>query len=217
MPRFIGIDVQVARGCPFAVIDEEGCLIESGWIAASPALEAALLELCARHPQAVFGIDCPRMPLPAPRAWYWQAGAWRARRASEVGHGRHCEVVVKAHAIANPQWTTRAGDAPEWMRLGFRIFEALAPRARAHEVFPSATYRMLEGSRDAKLTLSFEHFRPGPKDMLDATVAALTVREFEADRGCEVGGGDGLGTIVLPRPLANPIARVLEWPRGTLE
>jgi len=49
--------------------------------------------------------------------------------------------------------------------------------------------------------------------MLDAFVAAATVREFVHGRGCEVGGGDGLGTIVLPRPLPEPVmSGVLAWP-----
>ena len=34
--------------------------------------------------------------------------------------------------------------------------------------------------------------------MLDASVAAVTVYEFVNGRGCEVGGEDDLGTIVLP-------------------
>ena len=54
--------------------------------------------------------------------------------------------------------------------------------------------------------------RGHPKDMLDAAIGALTVREFEAGRGCEVGGGDGLGTIILPRPIPEPIEAVLTWP-----
>mgnify|MGYP005849327221 CR=1 FL=1 len=41
----------------------------------------------------------------------------------------------------------------------------------------------------------------GVKDMLDASVAAITVFEFVKGHGCEVGGGDGLGTILLPRKL----------------
>ena len=44
--------------------------------------------------------------------------------------------------------------------------------------------------------------------------AAFTVREFLAGRGAEVGGGDGLGTIVLPRPIPDPISAVLHWPEG---
>ena len=41
--------------------------------------------------------------------------------------------------------------------------------------------------------------------MLDARVAAVTVQEFIAGRGSEAGGGDGLGTIILPRPLPEPV------------
>ena len=52
--------------------------------------------------------------------------------------------------------------------------------------------------------------------MLDAVVAAVTVHEFEAGRGAEVGGGDGLGTIVLPRAIAETETKpgVLIWPQG---
>jgi len=49
--------------------------------------------------------------------------------------------------------------------------------------------------------------------MLDPWVAAATVREFVNGKGVEVGGGDGLGTIILPRPLPDPVINeVLEWP-----
>jgi len=49
--------------------------------------------------------------------------------------------------------------------------------------------------------------------MLDAWVAAATVREFVTGNGTDVDGGDGLGTIILPRPLPNPIINaVLDWP-----
>jgi hypothetical protein len=49
--------------------------------------------------------------------------------------------------------------------------------------------------------------------MLDALVAAATVLEFVNERGSEVGGGDGLGAIILPRPMPQPvIKKVLEWP-----
>jgi hypothetical protein len=49
--------------------------------------------------------------------------------------------------------------------------------------------------------------------MLDAWVAAATVKEFVEGRGTEVGDGDGLGTIILPRPLPGPVIKeVLVWP-----
>jgi len=48
--------------------------------------------------------------------------------------------------------------------------------------------------------------------MIDARVAAVSVREFVEGRGTEVGGGDGLGTKILPRPLPEPVINeVLMW------
>ena len=101
--------------------------------------------------------------------------------------------------------------APPWMRLGFELFTRLAGALRIHEVLPSASYRLL---RDQSLPVQVDlgAFAPGPKDMLDAYVCAATVLEFENGRGCSVGGGDGLGPIVLPRPLPEPIEAVLHWP-----
>lgn len=69
--------------------------------------------------------------------------------------------------------------------------------------------------RDEPLVrLSFRRFHSsGPKDMLDAVAAALTVAEYAAGRGVEVGDGDGLGSIVLPCPLDEATPRELfKWP-----
>ena len=67
-----------------------------------------------------------------------------------------------------------------------------------------------------RIDADFSACSSGPKDMLDAWVAAATVREFEESRGTEVGGGDGLGTIILPRPLPEPVIdEVMEWPEST--
>lgn len=208
---YIGIDVQAARDCPYAVLGENLHLVDSGWLA-GVSLDDSLLELLSRFPDARFGVDAPRQPLARPREWYWRNGGWRRRAPSERGHGRHCEVVIKAHGVANPQWTPLRADAPGWMCNGFRIFEVLAGRAPCYEVFPSASYRLFEDDPAPATTLDFAHFKPGPKDMLDAVVAAVTVHEFLAGRGAEVGGGDGLGTIVLPRPLPQPRSEVLAWP-----
>ena len=97
------------------------------------------------------------------------------------------------------------------MRLGFELFAGLVGALRVHEVFPSASYCLL---RDQFLPVQVDlgAFADGPKDMLDAYVCAATVLEFESGRGCRVGGGDGLGSIVLPRPLPEPIEAVLHWP-----
>lgn len=48
--------------------------------------------------------------------------------------------------------------------------------------------------------------------MLDAYVSAMTVFEFAHGQGQSVGGGDGYGEIILPRPITNPISEVFDWP-----
>lgn len=207
----IGIDVQAARHCPFAVLGDGSRIVDAGWIAPE-RLVGKVRELAARHAGAAFAIDAPRMALPAKRVWYWRNGHWQRGTGAEKGRGRHCEVVVAAHRLANPQWTPLAAHAPEWMRHGFAIFDALAGWGQTLEVFPSASYRMLNEARELRINLPLAGFLPGPKDMLDAVVAALTGMEFLAGRGMEVGGGDGFGTIVLPRPIAEPIPGVLQWP-----
>ena len=69
------------------------------------------------------------------------------------------------------------------------------------------------GGKDVQVLIDFSAFSTGQKDMMDAFVAAVTVREFVFGRGSEVGGGDGLGKIVLPRPLRTPLIKgVLSWP-----
>jgi predicted nuclease with RNAse H fold len=102
------------------------------------------------------------------------------------------------------------------MELGFALFNALEARGiTTHEVFPSASYAMLEGENHLPVSLNFSTFRPGAKDMIDACIAAFTVAEFENGRGCEV-GSHGLGAIVLPRPLPGSVPpTLLRWP--TLE
>ena len=99
------------------------------------------------------------------------------------------------------------------MKLGFRLYSALEDLATVYEVFPSASYTLLQGNIDVRVNTDFSAFKPGPKDMLDALIAATTVREFIETGGIEVGGGDGMGTIILPRPMPEPlIEEVLVWP-----
>jgi hypothetical protein len=201
-PFFIGIDVQFRRGCSYAVIDGVGTLVDSGWLS-DPVVEAVnLAKKFNISGPAEVGIDAPRMPLIQKRQWYWEGNKRRWKlRGAQSGYGRHCEVVLKADNIANPQWTPLEGEAPEWMKLGFKLYLALKEIVRVHEVFSTASYALLDGVHDVRLDIDFSACRPGPKDMLDAWVAASTVREFTDGRGCEVGGGDGLGTIILPKPL----------------
>jgi predicted nuclease with RNAse H fold len=98
------------------------------------------------------------------------------------------------------------------MQLGFKLFSAIEERAPVYEVFPSASYTLVKDDLPLRIGVRLNDFAPGPKDMLDAYVAAATVREFAQGRGCAVGGGDGLGEIILPRPLPKPIEGVLRWP-----
>jgi hypothetical protein len=86
------------------------------------------------------------------------------------------------------------------MGLGFLIYKSLKDFPLVYEVFPSASYKMLE-KENLAYELCLNNFTGGVKDMLDASVAAVTVYEFVTGRGCEVGGGDGSGTIILPRKI----------------
>lgn len=208
---FIGIDVQSARDCPYAVLDTSGVLIKSGWIPTDNRKRKHIAEICARHPNISIGIDSPRIPLPSPRAWYWSAGRWNPR-TTQVGSGRHCEVIIKAHDIANPQWTPVRGSEPEWMSIGFELFRLFEAHGDVYEIFPSASYHQLRMAPEVNATLSFSAFKPGPKDMLDAAVGALTVLEYKKGNGEAVGGGDGLGEIVLPRPIIDRKPEVFQWP-----
>jgi hypothetical protein len=209
-----GIDVQIRRNCCYAVINDAGTLIDSGWFSNAETDPVLLVKRWSKSGQIYVGIDAPRMPLITKRQWYWNRSRrlW-VKRGSQKGYGRHCEIVISAHRIANPQWTPVKGEAPEWMNLGFNLYSALEGLAKVHEVFPTASYALLQGNTDVRINADFSACKPGPKDMLDAWVAVATVKEFVNGRGTEVGGGDGLGTIILPRPLPEPvIEEVLKWP-----
>jgi len=150
---FIGIDIQIRRGCCFAVINETGTLINSGWLS-SPVTDAVELVQQLSGPRKVLavGIDAPRMPLVTPREWYWNRNKRRYdKRSSQKGYGRQCEIVISAHGIANPQWTPLVSEAPEWMQRGFKLYEALEDLAKVHEVFPSASYNLLQGNTDIRI------------------------------------------------------------------
>jgi hypothetical protein len=104
------------------------------------------------------------------------------------------------------------------MRLGFDLFAAASDICHTVEVFPSATYRALQGSASENVSTRVEidlaTLAMGPKDMLDAVACAGTVRALATGKGCEIGGGDGLGTIALPRQLTADEAGspVHQWP-----
>jgi hypothetical protein len=211
---FVGIDIQIRRHCSYAVIDSAGTLIDSGWFSSAETDAADVVKRLSESGPVFTGIDAPRRPLVSPRKWFWSKNRLRwEERTHQRGYGRHCEVVISAHHIANPQWTPLESEAPQWMQLGFKFFSVLEKVATVYEAFPSAAYRLLQGQTDVRINADFSACSPGPKDMLDAWVAAATVREFVEGRGAEVGGGDGLGTIILRRPLPGPvIGEVMAWP-----
>lgn len=219
---FLGIDVQIKRGCAYYIINSNLEYVDSGWLKGQDYAETCqlLAALCSQLQEnstgkIAVGIDAPRMGLPAPRAIYWRGGKWGQATNGAKGFGRHCEVVIKALGIANPQWTRPQDDSPPWMALGYRLFETLQPIEHLYEVFPSASYALLAGTQYAPVALSFADAFHGPKDLLDACVSAYTVHAFMHGRGFEVGGGDGLGTIVLPGQLPVPDSHpVLHWPTG---
>ena len=106
----IGMDVSHQRGCACAVLDRtESRILETIWLRSGSEVKD-VNELAARYPSATFALDAPRMVRPTKRDSYWSnKGGWRRRKPGESGRGRHCEVVIKACEIANPQWTPIAG------------------------------------------------------------------------------------------------------------
>lgn len=216
LTSYIGIDVQTQRPPCFAILSENAVLTASGW-AHEPVIESlvATVQAAAERNQVIVGIDSPSQALAFGRQWAWRRSTgWQAARTQPPCLGRHCEIVLMALGLANPQWTPLAGDLPDWMRVGIALFDALQPLGPPHEfleVFPTASYRQLAGHTTPTLTINLAAFSAGPKDMLDACVGALTVLEFHQGRGCRVGGGDGLGTIVLPRPVDQQHP-VHQWP-----
>lgn len=211
----IGVDIQTRRDCSYAVIDNHATLVDSGWLSSNESETIELIKRWLKSDQVYVGIDAPRKSMISKRQWYWSSAKrkWTPRK-EQKGNGRHCEVVISAHRLANPQWTPLERDAPPWMLLGFKLYSALEDHVIVYEVFPTASYACLQGNSDVRIDADFSECKPGPKDMLDAMIAAVTVREFVNGKGAEVGGGDGLGTIILPRPLPDPvIEEVLKWPK----
>lgn len=202
------------------LLDEKYRMCASGWIEADNQDEAVrlarikLADLENKEGRRIsVGVDAPRTPLERPRTIRWDKRRQRWSNTHALS-GRHCELALKSLRIANPQWTQLKGRCPGWMRLGFNLFQSLQEVTAVYEVFPSASYQLLQGNRDLRLTIDLADFFAGPKDMLDASVAAVTVGEYVAGRGTSIGGGDGLGEIVLPRPFdSTGNSGVLQWPQ----
>jgi predicted nuclease with RNAse H fold len=200
---FAGIDVQISRGCSYYILDADKKHIKSGWIKEniSQSFNKIFLEISNNQiEQIAIGIDAPRMPIKELRTRYFNKRKNNWDFESKQSNGRECEVIVKSYNLANPQWTKTFEDSPEWMKLGYDIFSKLKNFPFVYEVFPSASYKMLE-KENFKYELCLDEFNRGVKDILDASVAAVTVYEYVNGKGCEVGGEDDLGTIVLPRKI----------------
>ncbi|MCX7874602.1 MAG: hypothetical protein N2321_00385 [Melioribacteraceae bacterium] len=202
---YAGIDVQIKRGCSYYIIDTNKKYFSSGWIKDQipQSFRNLFLDLTKNYNELVaIGIDAPRMPIDKlrKRSFNKKTNSWTNNSDEKLG--RECEVIIKSYNIANPQWTRTIKDLPEWMKLGFSIYNALKDFPFVYEVFPSASYRMLE-KENVKYELCLNNFSSGMKDMLDASIAAITVYDFLKGRGCEIVGGDGLGTIVLQRRIEN--------------
>lgn len=214
MVTFVGIDVHERRHC-YAVVSGAATLEDAGWGNTDEVINA--IEVLATERLLSIGIDAPRTGLPFPRRWRWHSRRrdWLPAGPGDGYRGRHCELVLSALGLATPQWTPVESEAKPWMRAGFALFRELTALLAApheiHEVFPAASYRLLASEPSPSLTINFAGFAPGPADLLDACVAAITVREFRLGHGCRVGGDDGLGAITLPRPVTNS-SGVLRWP-----
>jgi len=200
---FAGIDVQISRGCSYYILDSEKKYVISGWVKDNVLVSFKKLfsKLTDNQNDIIaIGIDAPRMPLKKLRTRYFDRKKNKWGVESKQSNGRECEVIIKSYNLANPQWTKTFEDSPEWMKLGYNIFSHLKNFPFVYEVFPSASYKMLE-KENVKYELCLNDFTNGVKDMLDASAAALTVFQFVNGQGCEVGGDDGLGTMVLPRKI----------------
>lgn len=200
---FAGIDVQISRGCAYYILDSEKKYVTSGWVKeiVSASFNKLFSELTDNKSNIIsIGIDAPRMPLNRLRTRYFDKKKNEWNLKPQKSNGRECEVIIKSYNLANPQWTRIFKESAEWMKLGFEIFSILKTFPFVYEVFPSASYKML-GNENVKYELCLNEFNVGVKDMLDSSVAALTVYEFLNGRGCEVGGEDELGTIILPRKI----------------
>lgn len=215
---YAGIDVQISRGCAYYIIDGNSSFVDSGWVKESmhAKIPHELFKIIASKfepDQIAVGIDAPRMPLKIKRKFSWNGkiSAWIKNETASKGYGKHAEIIIKAAGIGNPQWTPILKDSPDWMKLGYSLFKEFSG-FQTFEVFPSASYKLLENS-DAEFQISLKNFAKGPKDMLDAAVAAFTVKQFTDGKGEAVGGGDGLGSIILPLKVSDSLDQnLLNYP-----
>jgi len=75
---FMGIDVQISRKCPYMVLNNKSICISSGWLEGESTNEICknLIYRLANFDKKgisniAIGIDAPRVPLKAPRQYFW--------------------------------------------------------------------------------------------------------------------------------------------------
>jgi len=197
MLRFLGLDLAAcpARPTGYAVLDERGHLLGAGLV----RTDGEILELCREVAPALVGIDAPLVPAPP--------------------GGAGCETSLPAMRPCDRQL---AGLGGRPLPLGF-----LAPLARraaglherlaglgfaVREVHPRSSKLLLgiscadPRSAPEEVRLSCARFVPNlgdwwaymTGDVLDAVVAALTVREEAAGRARRLGHPDE-GLVTVPR------------------
>ncbi len=132
---YVGVDVQMNRGCSCAVLDSELMPYHSEWLLSPDRIRSLVSELLEHFDRVAVGIDAPRCPLPKPREYYWRDRRWRLRQPEDQGRGRHCEVVVASLRLGNPQYTPLAGDCPDWMELASHYFLPYPPRQMCTKCF----------------------------------------------------------------------------------
>lgn len=201
----IGLAPGLAGRTAFMVLDGAGNFLDAGFFEGClPTELVRQIEAGLAAGLAVLaGVDAARHALPRLRYWEWEPTAERwVRLLRGTSAGRHAEIILRAHGFRETRWTDRTAGAASM----FQALHAL-PGTVIYETCAEASFQALDPgsplpSQSAPAEGSLEH----------ATLAATTSREFFAGRGQEIGGGDGLGTIILPRPLRRRIAGVLEWP-----
>lgn len=144
---FAGVDVQIKRGCCYYIIDENKKFVESGWIKENipNSFKELFLKISNKKPEQIMvGIDSPRMPIDKPRKRNFDRKSNPWNQNDEPKLGREYEVIIKSYNIANPQWTRTMDKSPDWMNLGFSIYNALKSFPFVYEIFPSTSYKMLK-------------------------------------------------------------------------
>lgn len=211
---YIGLDPGKARRCAFSVVDHLGNFLDAGFFdgAIPHSLTRRMTEGIHSGMLVAVGIDGARHLLSQPRQWDWdeRETGWK-KLPSGTEAGRHAEIVLRAYGFRDCRWTgpaTSASDRHLYTLSLYATCQALRG-VEVHETCAQASAQAFDSPGD-RLGLP-ENLEA---NLADATLAAGSAREFRQGRGLQVGGGDGLGAITLPRPLALAIPGVLEWPEA---